>query len=130
MLDRFPIFKKAVFNQYQGILVGGAAAFSLLLANPLPLVGLLGAELMTLPFLMDRLKRRIEIEKKHAARQVDEMTPGAAVRGPAGRLEGPLPAPAGSSATASRRTTAASRPRARACSPTSAASSTRSSPPA
>jgi hypothetical protein len=74
LLDRFPAFRKAVFNQYQGILVGGAAAFSLLLANPLPLIGLLGAELMTLPFLVDRLKRRIEIEKKHAARQVDEMS--------------------------------------------------------
>ena len=74
MLDRFPAFKKAVFNQYQGILIGGAAAFSLLLANPLPILGLLGAELMTMPFLIDRLRRRIDIEKKYAAREVDEIS--------------------------------------------------------
>lgn len=69
MLQRFPAFRRAVFNQYQAILVGGAAAFSLLLANPLPLLALLGLEIMTMPFLIERLRRRIEVERKHAARE-------------------------------------------------------------
>jgi hypothetical protein len=73
-LDRHPVLKRAVANQYQAILVGGAAAFSLLFANPLPLVLLAGAELMAMPFLLERLKRRIEIEKKYAARTTEAMT--------------------------------------------------------
>ncbi len=68
-LDRYPVLKKAVANQYQAILLGGAAAFSALTLSPLPLVILAGMELMAMPFLLERLKRRIEIEKKHAERQ-------------------------------------------------------------
>lgn len=68
-LDRYPVLKKAVANQYQAILVSGAVAFSALTLSPLPLVALAGLELMAMPFLLERLKRRLEIEKKHAARQ-------------------------------------------------------------
>jgi hypothetical protein len=73
-LERHPVLKRAVANQYQAILLGGAAAFSALTLSPLPLMLLLGAELMAAPFLFERLRRRIEIEKKHAARQVEEMS--------------------------------------------------------
>lgn len=68
-LDRYPVLKKAVANQYQAILLGGAAAFSALTLSPLPFLVLAGLELMAMPFLLERLKRRIEIEKKHAERQ-------------------------------------------------------------
>lgn len=68
-LDRYPVLKKAVANQYQAILLGGAAAFSALTLSPLPLLLLAGLELMAMPFLLERLKRRIEIEKKYAQRQ-------------------------------------------------------------
>ena len=68
-LDQHPALKKAVANQYQAILLAGAAAFSALTLSPLPLLLLAGAELMTMPFLVERLKRRIEIERKHASRR-------------------------------------------------------------
>ena len=68
-LDKHPALRKAVANQYQAILVAGAAAFSALTLSPLPLLLLAGIELMTLPFLVERLKRRIEIERKHASRR-------------------------------------------------------------
>lgn len=67
-LDRYPVLKKAVANQYQAILVAGAAAFSVML-GPLPLLVLAGLELMAMPFIIERIRRRIEIEKKHAERQ-------------------------------------------------------------
>lgn len=73
-LDKYPVLKKAVANQYQAILLGGAAAFSALTLSPLPLLILAGVELMAAPFLLDRLKRRIEIEKKYAARQVETLS--------------------------------------------------------
>lgn len=73
-LDRYPVLKKALANQYQVILLGGAAAFSALTLSPLPLVALAGLELMAMPFLLERLKRRIEIEKKHAERQHQAMS--------------------------------------------------------
>ena len=43
-------------------------AFSALLANPLPLLMLAGAELVTMPWIVERLKRRIELERKLARR--------------------------------------------------------------
>lgn len=73
-LDRHPVLKKAVANQYQAILVAGAAAFSAVTLNPLPLLILAGAELMAMPFLLERIKRRLEIEKKHAARQTQTLS--------------------------------------------------------
>lgn len=68
-LERYPVLKKAVANQYQAILVAGAVGFSALTLSPLPLVALAGLELMAMPFLLERLKRRLDIEKKHAERQ-------------------------------------------------------------
>lgn len=68
-LDRYPVLKKAVANQYQAILVAGAVGFSALTLSPLPLLALAGLELMAMPFLLERLKRRLDIEKKHAERQ-------------------------------------------------------------
>lgn len=73
-LDRYPVLKKAVANQYQAILVAGAVGFSALTLSPLPLLALAGLELMAMPFLLERLKRRLEIEKKHAERQHQAMS--------------------------------------------------------
>ncbi len=73
-LDQHPALKKAIANQYQAILVAGAIGFSALTLSPLPLMLLAGAELMAMPFLVERLKRRLEIEKKYAARDAHSMT--------------------------------------------------------
>lgn len=73
-LDRYPVLKKAIANQYQAILVAGAVGFSALTLSPLPLLALAGLELMAMPFLLERLKRRLEIEKKHAERQHQAMS--------------------------------------------------------
>lgn len=72
LLDRFPVLRRAIVNQYQAILAAGAVAFSALLANPLPLLVYLGGNLMALPFLLERLKRRLEIERRAAERQFTE----------------------------------------------------------
>jgi hypothetical protein len=74
LFDRYPALRKAVANQYQAILLAGAAAFSALTLSPLPLLLLAGAELMVMPFMLERLKRRIEIERKHASRQAVVLT--------------------------------------------------------
>ncbi len=73
-LDRHPVLRKTIANQYQAILAAGAVGFSLLLANPLPLLLLLGGELMAFPFVFERLRRRMEIEKKYAERRAVEMS--------------------------------------------------------
>ena len=73
-LDRHPALRKAVANQYQAILLTGAAAFSALTLSPLPLLILAGAELMVMPFIVDRLKRRIAIEQKVASRAAVALT--------------------------------------------------------
>ena len=73
-LDRYPVLKKAVANQYQAILVAGATAFSALTLSPLPLLLLAGLELMVMPFLVERIKRRLAIEKKYAERQFQAMS--------------------------------------------------------
>jgi predicted nucleic acid-binding protein len=72
--DRHPVVKKAIANQYQAILAAGAVGFSLLFANPLPLLLFLGGNLMAFPFLFDRLNRRMAIEKKFAERKAVELT--------------------------------------------------------
>ena len=74
LLDRNPVLKRAIVNQYQAILAAGAVGFSVLLANPLPLILFAGGQLMVMPFLLERLKRRMEIERKASARQFEEMT--------------------------------------------------------
>jgi hypothetical protein len=94
-LEKHPALKKAIANQYQAIFALAAVGFSVVTMNPLPALVWAGAELMTLPFLVDRLKRRMEIEKKYAAREAHEMSqeeqlkalPGAA-RTRLGRVQG------------------------------------------
>lgn len=73
-LERHPALKKAVANQYQAILAAGAIGFSAVTLSPLPLMLWAGVQMMTLPFLVERLKRRLEIEKKFAAREAQEMS--------------------------------------------------------
>jgi hypothetical protein len=73
-LEKHPALKKAIANQYQAILALAAVGFSVVTMNPLPALVWAGAELMTLPFLVDRLKRRMEIEKKYAAREAHQMS--------------------------------------------------------
>ena len=72
--ERHPVLRKTIANQYQAILAAGAVGFSILLANPLPLLVFLGAEFMAFPFVFERLRRRMEIEKKYAEREAHEMT--------------------------------------------------------
>jgi hypothetical protein len=74
VLDRHPLLKRAVANQYQAILAAAATALSLATISPLPFLLLLGGEFVVMPFLFERLKRRLEIEKKFAARQVEELS--------------------------------------------------------
>jgi hypothetical protein len=74
VLDRYPLLKAAVANQYQLILAAAATALSLATLTPLPLLLLLGGEFVVMPFMFERLKRRLEIEKKYAARQVESLS--------------------------------------------------------
>ena len=73
-LERHPALRKAVANQYQAILAVGAIGFSAITLNPLPLMLWAGLQMMALPFIVERLKRRLEIEKKYAAREAVEMS--------------------------------------------------------
>lgn len=73
-LDRHPVLRRAVANQYQAILAAGAVGFSVLLANPLPLLLYVGGNLMAFPFVFERLRRRLQIEKKFADRRAEEMS--------------------------------------------------------
>lgn len=70
MFDSHPVLKRALLHQYQLILAAGATAASVALMSPLPLLLLAGGELLSMPFLIERIQRRLEIEKKFAARQV------------------------------------------------------------
>ena len=73
-LDKHPALKRAVANQYQAILALAAIGFSAVTLSPLPALIWAGGQLMTLPFLVDRLKRRMEIERKYAAREATQMS--------------------------------------------------------
>jgi hypothetical protein len=70
MLEGHPVIKRLLTHQSQLILAAGAVAASAALVSPLPILLLLGGELLSMPFLLERIQRRIEIEKKFAARQV------------------------------------------------------------
>jgi hypothetical protein len=74
VLERYPLLKAAVANQYQLILAAAATALSVATLTPLPLLLLLGGEFVVMPFMFERLKRRLEIEKKYAARQVESLS--------------------------------------------------------
>jgi hypothetical protein len=74
VLERYPVLQRAVANQYQAILAAAATALSVATLSPLPLLLLLGGEFVVMPFMFERLKRRLEIEKKYAARQVETLS--------------------------------------------------------
>jgi hypothetical protein len=72
--ERHPVLGKAVANQYQAILAAGALGLSIILTNPLPLLLFVGGNLMAFPFVFERLRRRLQIEKKFAERHAEEMS--------------------------------------------------------
>ncbi len=74
MFDKYPVLKRAIANQYQVILVAAAATLAVATVSPLPFLLLLGGEFVVMPFMFERLKRRIEIEKKYAARQSESLS--------------------------------------------------------
>jgi hypothetical protein len=68
------VFKRAMVNQYQIILGMAAAALAVATLSPFPLLILLGGEMLAMPFLLERIQKRLEIEKKYAARQVETLS--------------------------------------------------------
>jgi hypothetical protein len=67
------ILKELVVNQYQAILLGGAALASLVSLNPLPLLVWLGGELVVLPILdSGPLRRRVHRRRLARAREESE----------------------------------------------------------
>src|SRR5262245_53736130 len=58
------ILRELIVNQYQAIVVGGTALGSLIALNPLPLLFLLGSELVLLPILDSGPLRRLVAKKK------------------------------------------------------------------
>jgi hypothetical protein len=61
------ILKELIFNQYQGIVLAGVAAASLISLNPLPLLAWLGSELVLLPLLDSGPLRRLVRRRRNAA---------------------------------------------------------------
>ena len=61
------ILKELIFNQYQGIVLAGVAAASLISLNPLPLLAWLGGELVMLPLLDSGPLRRLVRRRRNAA---------------------------------------------------------------
>jgi hypothetical protein len=84
------ILRELIVNQYQAIVAGGAALASLITLNPLPLLFLLGTELVLLPILdsgpLRRLVARRRRELAHAGAQaarallIAELSPPSAKR--------------------------------------------------
>jgi hypothetical protein len=58
------ILRELIFNQYQAIIAGGAAVASAITLNPLPLLVLLGSELVLLPILDSGPLRRLVARRK------------------------------------------------------------------
>ena len=84
------ILRELILNQYQAIVVGGTALVSLIALNPLPLLFLVGSELVLLPILdsgpLRRLvaKKRLAIARAEASaartRLIGDLTPQQAKR--------------------------------------------------
>jgi hypothetical protein len=84
------ILRELVFNQYQAIVLGGAAVMSMIALNPLPLLVWLGSELVLLPILdsgpLRRLVHRRKLQNARAkaieerARVMSSLTPAHAKR--------------------------------------------------
>jgi hypothetical protein len=72
--DPHPVLKRALLNQYQILLAAGATALSVAMMSPLPWLLLLGGNLITMPFLFERFRKRMEIEKKYAERKSEELS--------------------------------------------------------
>jgi hypothetical protein len=68
------VLKRAVVNQYQVMLAMAAAAASIATLSPFPLLILLGGEMLAMPFLLERIQKRLEIERKYAARQTETLS--------------------------------------------------------
>jgi hypothetical protein len=67
------ILKELIANQYQAIVLGGAALASLISLNPLPLLVWLGGELIMLPILdSGPLRRMVHRRRLARARQESE----------------------------------------------------------
>src|SRR5688572_6249673 len=66
------ILKELVVNQYQAILLGGAALASLVSLNPLPLLVWLGGELVTLR-LLDSRPLRLYVHRRRMKRARSEV---------------------------------------------------------
>ena len=62
------ILRELIVNQYQAIVLGGAALASLVTVNPLPLLVWLGSELVLLPMLDSGPLRRLVARRKLANR--------------------------------------------------------------
>jgi hypothetical protein len=60
------ILRELLFNQYQAIVLGGAALASLITVNPLPLLVWLGSEMVLLPILDSGPLRRLVARRKLA----------------------------------------------------------------
>src|SRR5688572_14704115 len=56
------------------ILLAAAAAASVATVSPLPLLLLLGGEVLAMPFLLERVQKRLEIEKKYAERESETLS--------------------------------------------------------
>ena len=65
------ILRELIVNQYQAIVVGGAALASLVALNPLPLLFLLGTELVLLPVLDSGPLRRLVARRKRELARVE-----------------------------------------------------------
>lgn len=64
------VLRDLIFNQYQAIVLGGAAVASLVTLNPLPLMLWFGSELVLLPILdSGPLRRLVSRKRKEAARR-------------------------------------------------------------
>jgi hypothetical protein len=59
------IMKDLIWNQYQAIVLGGAAVASLITLNPIPLLVWLGSEMVLLPVLDSGPLRRMVHRKRH-----------------------------------------------------------------
>jgi hypothetical protein len=65
------ILRELILNQYQAIVVGGAALASAVTLNPLPLLFLLGSELVLLPVLDSGPLRRLVARRKREIAKAD-----------------------------------------------------------
>ncbi|RPI56647.1 MAG: hypothetical protein EHM55_04630 [Acidobacteria bacterium] len=84
------ILRELIVNQYQAIVLGGTALVSLIALNPLPLLFLLGSELVLLPILDSGplrrrvARRRLEIARAETAarrsRLISDLAPPSAKR--------------------------------------------------